>query len=104
PLAAGSYATLRVSDSGHGMSQETRERVFEPFFTTKSPALGTGLGLATVYGIVKQHGGHIVVESEPGQGSSFSVYFPTSNEPLSGPERVAAPVDARRSRLLLVDD
>jgi len=104
PLAPGTYATLRVKDSGHGMSAETQERVFEPFFTTKSPALGTGLGLATVYGIVKQHGGHIVVESEPGQGSSFSVYFPASSEPLSGHERAAPPLERRRSRLLLVDD
>jgi len=104
PLLPGKYATLRVKDSGQGMSRETQERVFEPFFTTKSPALGTGLGLATVYGIVKQHGGHIVVESEPGQGSSFSVYFPASNEAVSGRERVAPRFERRLSRLLLVDD
>jgi two-component system, cell cycle sensor histidine kinase and response regulator CckA len=104
PLAPGKYATLRVKDSGHGMSAETQERVFEPFFTTKSPALGTGLGLATVYGIVKQHGGHIVVESEPGQGSSFSLFFPATAEPLSGHERVAPRVERKLGRLLLVDD
>jgi len=104
PLAPGRYATLRVKDSGHGMSVETQERVFEPFFTTKSPALGTGLGLATVYGIVKQHGGHIVVESEPGQGSSFSLFFPATTEAVSGHERVAARVERTRGRLLLVDD
>ena len=104
PLAPGRYATLRVKDSGLGMSAETQERVFEPFFTTKSPALGTGLGLATVYGIVKQHGGHIVVESEPGQGASFSVYFPASGEPVSSHERVAPRFERRLSRLLLVDD
>jgi PAS domain S-box-containing protein len=104
PLLPGRYATLRVKDSGLGMSEETQERVFEPFFTTKSPALGTGLGLATVYGIVKQHGGHIVVESEPGHGASFSVYFPASNEALSGHERVAPRFERKLARLLLVDD
>jgi two-component system, cell cycle sensor histidine kinase and response regulator CckA len=104
PLLPGRYATLRVKDSGLGMSEETQERVFEPFFTTKSPALGTGLGLATVYGIVKQHGGHIVVESEPGHGASFSVYFPASSEALSGHERVAPRFERRLTRLLLVDD
>jgi PAS domain S-box-containing protein len=104
PLLPGKYATLRVRDSGLGMSAETQERVFEPFFTTKSPAMGTGLGLATVYGIVKQHGGHIVVESEPGQGSSFSVYFPATAEPASGHMRVAPAAERRLARLLLVDD
>jgi two-component system, cell cycle sensor histidine kinase and response regulator CckA len=104
PLAPGAYATLRVKDTGQGMTEETQERVFEPFFTTKSPTLGTGLGLATVYGIVKQHGGHIVVESSPGAGSSFSVYFPATSEPLSGAGPVAAPARPRQCRLLLVDD
>jgi PAS domain S-box-containing protein len=104
PLPPGRYVTLRIRDSGLGMSAETQERVFEPFFSTKSAALGTGLGLATVYGIVKQHGGHIVVESSPGAGSSFSVYFPETSEPISVHERVA-PAGARRSvSLLLVDD
>jgi PAS domain S-box-containing protein len=104
PLPPGKYATLRVKDSGHGMSAETQERVFEPFFTTKSPALGTGLGLATVYGIVKQHGGHIVVESEPDQGSSFSLFFPATAEAVSGHERVAPRFERKLGRLLLVDD
>ncbi len=104
PLLPGNYVTLRVKDSGHGMSVETQERVFEPFFTTKSPALGTGLGLATVYGIVKQHGGHIVVESAPSAGSSFSVYLPATSEPVSSHERAAPPVTRKLGRLLLVDD
>jgi two-component system, cell cycle sensor histidine kinase and response regulator CckA len=104
PLPPGRYATLRVRDSGTGMSAETQERVFEPFFSTKTPALGTGLGLATVYGIIKQHGGHIVVESTPGAGSSFSVYFPATDEPIAEPKR-QPPRGARHlARLLLVDD
>ncbi|RYZ07224.1 MAG: response regulator [Myxococcales bacterium] len=104
PLERGVYVTLRVKDSGHGMSSETQQRVFEPFFTTKSLTAGTGLGLATVYGIVKQHGGHIVVESAPGAGSSFSVYLPATGEATSGLEPVAPPAPRRCVRLLLVDD
>jgi PAS domain S-box-containing protein len=89
-VAPGAYVELMVRDTGPGMDAEIQAHIFEPFFTTKEIGLGTGLGLATVYGIVSQSGGTIGVVSAPGQGSAFHVYLPTTSDPVTDPEPIAA--------------
>ncbi|HEX7124838.1 MAG TPA: ATP-binding protein [Thermodesulfobacteriota bacterium] len=119
-MRPGRYTRMTVSDTGGGMDAHTRANVFEPFFTTKAPGKGTGLGLATVYGIVKQSGGYVWVDSEPGHGAAFTIYLPSVDEPCgraSRPRgRVSRPPQGRvpdappprpaggRGAILLVED
>ncbi len=104
-LNPGPYVCLVISDSGHGMENEVRERAFEPFFTTKDPGEGTGMGLAVVHGIVKNHNGAVLVESEPGKGSTFRLFFPHFTE-IEKAEPVAPKGGLPRGneRVLFVDD
>ena len=106
-IPSGRYVRLEVEDTGCGMDQEVLERIFDPFFTTKAPGEGTGMGLAVVYGIVQRHKGFIVVRSEPGRGSVFTVLLPPSSVSAHTASGVLA-ADARlpggHERLLLVDD
>jgi signal transduction histidine kinase/ActR/RegA family two-component response regulator len=103
----GDYVLISVSDTGHGMDAATKARIFEPFFTTKEPGKGTGLGLATVYGIVKQSGGFISVDSTPGSGARFKVYLPqTFEQPEAAPHlpEVHENVVSRKTVLVVEDE
>ncbi|MDT4935470.1 MAG: two-component system, cell cycle sensor histidine kinase and response regulator CckA, partial [Pseudonocardiales bacterium] len=103
-VTPGEYVLLAVTDTGVGIDRSTLDHIFEPFFTTKEVGKGTGLGLATTYGIVQQAGGHISVYSEPGQGSVFKLYFPRVDAIVEG--RPLVPTDAMVGvgRLLVVED
>ena len=104
-IEPGKYVELIVRDSGHGITKETLDHIFEPFFTTKKLGEGTGLGLSIVYGIVKQHHGHIVCESEVGKGSTFRIYLPALDIPAeSGRDSVGSMPAFGTETILLVDD
>jgi CheY-like chemotaxis protein len=104
-LPSGKYAVITVTDSGMGMDEKTRQRIFEPFFTTKDHGKGTGLGLAVVYGIIKQHGGYVEVESEMGMGATFRIYLPVH---LAAVEEVPSvelpPIEGGSETILVAED
>jgi len=100
----GNYVLVMVRDTGTGMDRKTMERIFEPFFTTKGLAEGTGLGLASVYGMVKAHGGYIDVESKKGRGTTFSIYLPASEKQIPEKKVTQGKIEKGHETLLLVDD
>lgn len=103
-LREGPYVRLTLSDTGHGMDRPTMERIFEPFFTTKAVGVGTGMGLATVHGIVTSHNGAITVYSEPGKGTTFHVYLPRLESKAPDAPLQVESIPTGKERILFVDD
>lgn len=103
-ITPGPYVRIKVRDTGIGMNEATRKRIFDPFFTTKEKSRGTGLGLASAYGIIKNHGGVITVESEPGCGSTFNIYLSASEKKTARVVLMEAMLNRGSESILLVDD
>ena len=103
-IGPGEYAVISVTDTGLGMDAQTRDHIFEPFFTTKGQGRGTGLGLATTYGIIKQSEGSVLVDSTPGRGTTFRLFFPSVEREMAVHEETPLPVARRTGRILLVED
>jgi len=103
-IAPGSYLIITVSDTGHGIEPETMERIFDPYFTTKEVGEGTGMGLSMVHGIVKNHGGTVLADSEVGKGTSFHVYLPLVEEPAEPESDEYSPLPTGSEHILFVDD
>jgi CheY-like chemotaxis protein len=103
-VSPGRYVRIAVTDTGVGMDEMTRQRIFDPFFTTKEMGRGTGLGLASVYGIIRNHGGFIIVESEKGHGSTFTIFLPFSEKAVRREEQRDSEIRKGEGTVLLVDD
>jgi CheY-like chemotaxis protein len=105
-VAPGAYVLLTITDDGAGMTDDVQKRVFDPFFTTKGPGVGTGLGLSMVHGTVKQHGGHITIDSAPNRGTTVAIHLPRAFGSEPPAPVVAAPTEAPRGTetILLVED
>lgn len=106
-MLKGEYVMLSVSDTGHGIPEEIQSKIFEPFFTTKEPGKGTGLGLATVYGIVKQNNGYIYVDSRPKEGATFKIFLPKADSDAQSPGQITKPVtdvSFKGKKVVLVED
>ncbi len=100
----GKYVQINVTDTGEGMDEETRSKIFDPFFTTKEVGKGTGLGLATVYGIVKTHNGYIIVDSIPDKGTAFHIYLPQVIMKIDKPENIITPITRGKETILIAED
>jgi PAS domain S-box-containing protein len=103
-LSAGEYVQLSVADTGHGISKSVRAKMFDPFYTTKETGSGTGLGLSVVHGIVKDHQGFVLVDSQPGVGTTFNAYFPLQKEAMAADEPSVRSLDRGTEKILIVDD
>ena len=103
-IQLGNYVRISVTDTGIGMDKKTQQRIFEPFFTTKEMGRGTGLGLASVYGTIKNHGGFINVYSEAGHGTTFNIYLPASEKKIAGEKVPSGGILGGAETILLVDD